>query len=127
MRISDWSSDVCSSDLATVPEKRAEQAQPAGDLASYAPDGEQQQAAIATVKDRDGFNWGYDPFHYTVPEGSYATDPDGVARIVEFREMVQALNRAGLRVVMDVVYNHTTAAGQNERSVDRKSTRLNSS
>ena len=104
-------------DFATVPEKRADQAQPAGDLASYAADGEQQQAAIAAVKDRDGFNWGYDPFHYTVPEGSYATDPDGSARIVEFREMVQALNRAGLRVVMDVVYNHTTAAGQNDRSV----------
>jgi len=104
-------------DFATVPEQRAEQAQPAGDLASYAPDGEQQQAAIAAVKDSDGFNWGYDPFHYSVPEGSYATDPDGSARIREFRAMVQGLNRAGLRVVMDVVYNHTTAAGQNERSV----------
>jgi pullulanase-type alpha-1,6-glucosidase len=104
-------------DFATVPEKRVDQAQPAGDLASYAPDGEQQQAAIAAVKDSDGFNWGYDPFHYTVPEGSYATDPDGSARIREFRAMVQGLNRAGLRVVMDVVYNHTTSAGQNERSV----------
>lgn len=104
-------------DFATVPEKAADQAQPAGDLAGYAPDGEQQQAAIAAVKDRDGFNWGYDPFHYSVPEGSYATDPNGSARILEFREMVQALNRSGLRVVMDVVYNHTTAAGQNEHSV----------
>ena len=52
-----------------------------------------------------------------MPEGSYATDADGPARILEFREMVQALNRAGLRVVMDVVYNHTNAAGQNDKSV----------
>ncbi len=69
------------------------------------------------VRDRDGFNWGYDPYHYTVPEGSYSTDPSGSARIREFREMVQALNTAGLRVVMDVVYNHTHASGQNDKSV----------
>ena len=47
------------------------------------------------VRDQDGFNWGYDPWHYTVPEGSYATDPDGAARIREFREMVQGLSKAG--------------------------------
>jgi len=65
----------------------------------------------------DGFNWGYDPLHYTTPEGSYATDPNGKNRIVEFREMVQALNQNGLRVVMDVVYNHTNASGQADNSV----------
>jgi pullulanase-type alpha-1,6-glucosidase len=69
------------------------------------------------VADEDPFNWGYDPWHYTVPEGSYSTDPDGPARIREFREMVQGLDRIGLRVVMDVVYNHTNAAGQNDKSV----------
>ncbi len=70
------------------------------------------------MKDRDCFNWGYDPFHYTAPEGSYATDPDdGARRILEFRQMVQALHRAGLRVGMDVVYNHTAASGQHEKSV----------
>jgi pullulanase-type alpha-1,6-glucosidase len=52
-----------------------------------------------------------------VPEGSNATDPDGPQRILEFREMVQALNESGLRVVMDVVYNHTNSAGQNAKSV----------
>jgi pullulanase/glycogen debranching enzyme len=52
-----------------------------------------------------------------VPEGSYSTDPDGVQRILEFREMVQALNQNGLRVVMDVVYNHTAASGQWDKSV----------
>ena len=54
------------------------------------------------------YNWGYDPKNYNVPEGSYATDPyDPVNRIKEFKEMVLALHKAGIRVVMDVVYNHT--------------------
>ncbi|MEM9930303.1 MAG: type I pullulanase, partial [Bacteroidota bacterium] len=54
------------------------------------------------------FNWGYDPQNYNVPEGSYATDPsDGKVRIREFKQMVQALHAAGIRVIMDVVYNHT--------------------
>ena len=54
------------------------------------------------------FNWGYDPMNYNVPEGSYALDPsDGAARIRECKEMIQALHKNGLRVVMDVVYNHT--------------------
>ena len=63
------------------------------------------------------FNWGYDPLHYNVPEGSYATDADGSARVLEFRQMVQSLNQSGLRVVMDVVYNHTNASGQNPNSI----------
>ncbi|HVR69668.1 MAG TPA: pullulanase-type alpha-1,6-glucosidase [Vicinamibacteria bacterium] len=103
-------------DLATVPEDRARWLDP-GDLSVHPPDSEAQQAAVMAIRDQDGFNWGYDPWHYTVPEGSYATDADGPGRIREFREMVQSLNRAGLRVVMDVVYNHTTAGGQSERSV----------
>ena len=49
--------------------------------------------------------------HYGVPEGSYATDPDGACRLREFRAMVRALNGHGLRVIVDVVYNHTFAAG----------------
>lgn len=54
------------------------------------------------------FNWGYDPLNYNVPEGGYATDAeDGYVRIKEFKQMVQAIHRAGLGVVMDVVYNHT--------------------
>ncbi len=54
------------------------------------------------------FNWGYDPVNYNVPEGSFATDAyDGTVRIRECKEMVQALHQAGIRVVMDVVYNHT--------------------
>jgi pullulanase-type alpha-1,6-glucosidase len=72
---------------------------------------------VAAVADRDAFNWGYDPWHYTVPEGSYSTQPDGSARVLEFREMVQGLAGLGLRTVMDVVYNHTTASGQTDKSV----------
>lgn len=54
------------------------------------------------------FNWGYDPLNYNVPEGSFATDPyDGSVRVRECKEMIQALHKAGIRVVMDVVYNHT--------------------
>ena len=59
-------------------------------------------------RDDNQFNWGYDPVNYNVPEGSFATDPyDGVVRIKECKEMIQALHEAGIRVVMDVVYNHT--------------------
>ncbi len=86
-------------------------------LATYPPESDQQVLAVSAINGSDGFNWGYDPLHYTAPEGSYATDPNGTPRIVEFREMVQALNQNGLRVVMDVVYNHTNASGQNPNSV----------
>ncbi|MFF9062848.1 pullulanase-type alpha-1,6-glucosidase [Streptomyces sp. NPDC014882] len=104
-------------DMATVPEEKADQAAPGCDLASYPADSDQQQECVAKSAAKDAYNWGYDPYHYTVPEGSYATDPDGTARTVEFREMVKALNQDGLRVVMDVVYNHTAAAGQASTSV----------
>jgi pullulanase len=83
-----------------------------------AADSEEQQAAVNAVRDADCFNWGYDPWHYTAPEGSYASDADnGAARIRELRSMVMALNFSGLRVGMDVVYNHTSASGQNAQSV----------
>ena len=82
-----------------------------------APDSTGQQECVDAVRGKDGFNWGYDPLHYTAPEGSYATDPEGTRRTVEFRRMVQGLNGAGLQVVMDVVYNHTAASGQAATSV----------
>ena len=56
------------------------------------------------------YNWGYDPKNYNVPEGSYSTDPaDPAARIREFKQMVQSLHRNGMRIVLDVVYNHTAS------------------
>jgi pullulanase-type alpha-1,6-glucosidase len=104
-------------DIASIEERRSAQQTPGCDLAAYGPASEDQQACLEPIRDTDGFNWGYDPLHYTTPEGSYSTNPDGTARNREFREMVAALNRTGLRVVMDVVYNHTPAAGQDADSV----------
>jgi len=54
------------------------------------------------------YNWGYDPVNYNVPEGGYSTDPyDPLCRIREFKQMVQTLHKAGIAVILDVVYNHT--------------------
>ena len=101
-------------DLATVPELGC--VSPAIPIAP--PDSEAQQAAVAALRDQDCFNWGYDPFHYTAPEGAFSTQPDdGASRVREMRAAVMALHDAGLRVGMDVVYNHTTASGQSDRSV----------
>ena len=58
--------------------------------------------------DLEQYNWGYDPYNYNIPEGSYSTDPfNGAVRIKEYKEMVQAIHEAGIGVIMDVVYNHT--------------------
>jgi pullulanase len=104
-------------DFATVLERREDQMDLPGELASLPPDSGLQQERVSAIKDRDAFNWGYDPLHYTVPEGSYASDPDGWPRIREFRGMIAALTEVGLRVVMDVVYSHTHAEGQDPGSV----------
>lgn len=61
-----------------------------------------------TRLNENSYNWGYDPQNYNVPDGSYATDPyQPATRVKEFKQMVQALHKAGIRVIMDVVYNHT--------------------
>ncbi len=61
-----------------------------------------------TKLDTPQFNWGYDPYNYNVPEGSYSTNPfDGSVRVNEFKQMIQAFHNNHIRVVMDVVYNHT--------------------
>lgn len=87
-------------------------------MATLDKDGEDRQALNRMVADTDSFNWGYDPFHYTTPEGSYSTNPDGTARILEFRKMVKAIKEnIGMNVVMDVVYNHTNEAGLSSKSV----------
>jgi pullulanase len=101
-------------DLATVPERGC--VTPA--LPDAPPDSEAQQAVVMKQAQADCYNWGYDPWHFTAPEGSFATDAaDGAARVRELRAMVQALHRLNLRVGMDMVYNHTTASGQHARSV----------
>ncbi len=86
-----------------------------GDLSIFPPDSQLQQAAVTAIQDQDGFNWGYDPWHFLAPEGSYAVHND--ERVQEFRRMVMGLHRAGLRVVLDQVFNHTSASGQDSHSV----------
>ncbi|KQJ81407.1 pullulanase 1, chloroplastic [Brachypodium distachyon] len=81
------------------------------ELAKLPPGSDMQQAAIVAIQEDDPYNWGYNPVLWGVPKGSYASNPDGPSRIIEYRQMVQALNRLGLRVVMDVVYNHLNSSG----------------
>ncbi|MFJ9695039.1 pullulanase-type alpha-1,6-glucosidase [Kitasatospora sp. NPDC101183] len=104
-------------DIASIPKDKAGWKLPACDLKSLPANGPKQQECVAAVAAGDGYNWGYDPLHYNVPEGTYATDSAGTARTVQFRRMVQAIHAAGLRVVLDVVYNHTAASGQADHSV----------
>ena len=100
-------------DLGSVPEKGCVMPVVYG-----APDSDQQQKIVSDNAQKDCYNWGYDPWHYSAPEGSYSTDAsDGARRIIELREMVMALHKTGLRVGTDVVYNHTYRGGQHERSV----------
>ncbi len=100
-------------DIASIPEQGCVSPKVQG-----GPDDTLQQEIVAASADKDCYNWGYDPWHFTAPEGSYASNADdATARVREFRTMVLALHRAGLRVGMDVVYNHTSAAGQHAKSV----------
>jgi pullulanase-type alpha-1,6-glucosidase len=100
-------------DIATIPERDCRTPQVSGQGADTV-----AQAQVMAAAATDCFNWGYDPFHYTVPEGSYATSVDDHgARTREFRQMVQALEGIGLRVGMDVVYNHMTQAGLHPQAV----------
>ncbi|MES2719146.1 MAG: pullulanase-type alpha-1,6-glucosidase [Pseudomonadota bacterium] len=101
-------------DIASVPESGCS----SPTVPDAAPDSPAQQAAVVAQAAGDCFNWGYDPLHFNAPEGSYASRADdGAARIRELRQLVMALHRAGLRVGMDVVYNHMAAAGQHPQSV----------
>lgn len=104
-------------DIATIEEDRSKQAVPPCDLPSFAPDSTEQQACIDPIRDADGYNWGYDPLHFSTPEGSYAVEAEGGQRTVEFRTMVGALHADGLQVVLDQVFNHTAASGQADKSV----------
>jgi pullulanase len=101
-------------DLASVPERGCT----SPTVPSAAADSDAQQTAVMKDAAKDCFNWGYDPWHYSAPEGSFATNADdGAVRVRELRAMVMALHKMGLRVGMDVVYNHTTASGQSAKSV----------
>ena len=99
--------------FASVNEDKSTWIIPTG-LASDPPDGQQQQAAVTASQTNPAYNWGYDPVHYMTPEGSYAINPDN--RVREYRGMVDGLHKAGLRVVQDVVFNHTNASGEGPNS-----------
>ena len=99
--------------FASVNEDKSTWIIPSG-LAAYPPAGEQQQAAVTASQSSPAYNWGYDPVHYMTPEGSYAINPDD--RVREYRGMVHGLHKAGLRVVQDVVFNHTNASGEGPNS-----------
>jgi pullulanase/glycogen debranching enzyme len=80
--------------------------------------GIEAETDVKATQNTECFNWCYDPVHYGAPEGSYSSNPDdGLTRVLEFRQMVQSLHAVGLRVIMDVVYNHTSASGQDPMSV----------
>ncbi|MCE1174229.1 MAG: pullulanase-type alpha-1,6-glucosidase [Propionibacteriales bacterium] len=106
-------------DNATVQEHPDRRPQPPKEvLKQFPPDSPEQQRLAAQAT--DGYNWGYDPWHYFVPEGSYASTlaaADGAGRISECRAMIGAFHAAGLRVVIDQVFNHTASSGQDSRSV----------
>lgn len=104
-------------DCGYVNENRDEHSRVAEDLTQYAADSEHQQEVIEGIRSSDGFNWCYGTQHFFSVEGSYSTNPEGVARVVELREMVSALNAIGLRVILDVVYNHTAGELRSENSV----------
>jgi len=99
--------------FASVNEDKSTWIIPTG-LAQYPPDGTQQQAAVTASQTSPAYNWGYDPVHYMTPEGSYAINPDN--RVREYRTMVEGIHNAGLRVIQDVVFNHTNASGEGPNS-----------
>jgi len=82
-------------------------------------DGQQIAQLNSALIDRDSFNWGYDPVHYGMPDGSYvsAAGGEGEARVLQFRNMAQGLAEIGIHLAMDVVYNHTYSSGMNPNSV----------
>ncbi len=86
-------------------------------LETLDPQGEKAVQLQKDLRGLDGFNWGYDPYVYNAPEGSYASNPEDTSRIIEMRAMVQALHGIGLRTSLDVVYNHTNSTGLWDNSV----------
>lgn len=75
------------------------------------------QQKINEIRYNDSYNWGYDPYHYLVPEGSYATNSNDNSRIIEFRKLVTELHKNNLKVILDVVFNHTFSSGNDLFSV----------
>ncbi|MEP1446634.1 MAG: alpha-1,6-glucosidase domain-containing protein [Paraglaciecola sp.] len=118
VNITDTVADLCALD-STAPVCGTEDATASllSVFQSYDPSSSDAQALANSMRGLDSFNWGYDPKHFSTPEGSYASDPDGASRILEMRAMIQALHEMGLRASLDVVYNHTSSSGLFDNSV----------
>lgn len=86
-------------------------------FASYDTSTDKAKVLTQSMRDIDGYNFGYDPQHFNVPDGSFSSDADGVSRIIEMRLMIKALHDMGLRASLDVVYNHTNSSGLWDNSV----------
>jgi pullulanase len=128
VNITDTVADLCAVDSSASvcgSGGTSSESNPAEDMAStllsvfesYEASSDKAQALAQSLRGLDSFNWGYDPKHFSTPDGSYASNADGVARIIEMRTMNKALHEMGLRVVLDVVYNHTNSSGLWEHSV----------
>lgn len=102
-------------DIATIEEDRSRVVHP--EIPKAEANSPLPQEVLAPLRAKDPYNWGYDPLHYGVPEGSYSTNPNGAQRIVEFRKMVQALAQQQLGTILDVVYNHTHGWNGGPKSV----------
>lgn len=104
-------------DFATVPENLKDQESlPEREWSS--PD--EAPTALARIRLKDNYNWGYDPVHWLSPEGSYATEANGISRIIEIRQMIESLHKLNLHVTQDVVFNHTFASDFSDKSVLNK-------
>jgi pullulanase len=86
----------------------------------YSGASEYPQSVINRIRHVDSYNWGYDPFHYLTPDGSYSANPNGPSRIRELRNLVKGLDDIGLKTIIDVVFNHTYSSGSDSFSVFNK-------
>ncbi len=107
-------------DFATVNENKVENAKADLNLSIEHGASSLPQDELNSIRSSDNYNWGYDPLHYLVPEGSYALNPNGPSRILEFRKMVAGFNDIGLKVIVDVVFNHTYSSGNDRFSILNK-------
>ena len=109
--------ELAKKDLAAEPKNLGQKDKNAG-MDKLEPGSTLVSGFLEYIKNDDSFNWGYDPFHYGAPEGSYATNSDGLTRNDELIDMINSLHeKIGLNVIMDVVYNHTDGASHDETSV----------
>lgn len=107
-------------DFASVDEDETKRTDVDVDVSKMPGNSDLPQAELNKLRHVDSYNWGYDPYHYQVPEGSYAINPNGASRIYELRNMIKSLTDIGLKTIVDVVFNHTYSSGMDRFSVLNK-------